>query len=110
MCVSIISTSSNLPKVDSDTNVTFDNSTASAAAAAPAAAAADDMISICEHPDYAPFFKLLKVGVPDPVVRAKLGKHHTHNTYIGRTSPHVDLTLYVNLVQHNTSYVFFLAW
>ena len=31
------------------------------------------MIAIAEHPAYAPFFKLLKVGVPVPVVQAKIG-------------------------------------
>ena len=29
-------------------------------------------IPACEHPDYAPFFKLLKVGVPMPVVMGKV--------------------------------------
>jgi hypothetical protein len=38
------------------------------------AAPAEDsnMVKACEHPDYLPFFKLLKVGVPPFVVQAKV--------------------------------------
>ena len=44
---------------------------------APAAAPAPEgppagMVKACDHPDYAPFFKLLKVGVPPFVVQAKV--------------------------------------
>lgn len=43
---------------------------------APPAPPAEDtsgMIPISQHPDYATFFKMLRVGVPDPVVRGKMG-------------------------------------
>lgn len=42
-------------------------------AVAPASEAADSsQIPVSEHPDYLPFFKLLKVGVPSFVVQAKV--------------------------------------
>jgi hypothetical protein len=31
------------------------------------------MVPVSQHPDYASFFKMLRVGVPDPVVRGKMG-------------------------------------
>lgn len=40
---------------------------------APPAEDTSGMIPISQHPDYATFFKMLRVGVPDPVVRGKMG-------------------------------------
>ena len=39
---------------------------------APAAPAAPTVPMVKDHPDYAPFFKMLKVGVPQPVVSGKM--------------------------------------
>jgi hypothetical protein len=42
------------------------------AAAVEAPATDSNLVKACEHPDYLPFFKLLKVGVPPFVVQAKV--------------------------------------
>ncbi len=69
-CFFSTSNPSNLPSLDQAA------ATAEADTAETNSVASDNMISISEHTDYAPFFKLLKVGVPDPVVRAKLGTYN----------------------------------
>jgi Ca2+-binding EF-hand superfamily protein len=45
-------------------------------------AQAPDTIPAAEHPDYADFFKLLRVGVPPPVVKAKLSAAGLDPSYV----------------------------
>lgn len=45
-------------------------------------AKAPDSVPAAEHPDYAEFFKLLRIGVPPPVVKAKLGAAGLDPSYV----------------------------
>lgn len=64
-----------VPTADQNTkDVPHIEATAVTVAPAEEAAAGSDpsKVQVCEHPDYVPFFRLLKVGVPPFVVQAKV--------------------------------------
>lgn len=51
----------------------------------------DGMVPAFEHPDYAPFFKLLKVGVPLPVVQAKVAAAGLDSSIMGTADALIPL-------------------
>jgi hypothetical protein len=65
-------TPSAAPAPTSNVAIPDQTSAVTATAAAPAATMDANMCPVSEHPDYVPFFKLLKVGVPPFVVQAKV--------------------------------------
>lgn len=52
---------------------------------------APDSVPVGEHPDYAEFFKLLRLGVPPPVVKAKLQSAGLDPSYVDTPDRYVPL-------------------
>jgi len=62
-----------VPTIDQNTkDVVHIEATALAPAEDAVAVSDQSNVQVCEHPDYVPFFRLLKVGVPPFVVQAKV--------------------------------------
>ena len=69
---SVNPTSPNPPAAEQTNPTTSETALIIAPSPDASAAAAPGKIAAKDHPDYLPFFKLLKVGVPAPVVQAKV--------------------------------------